>query len=163
MSLSSWQLVEKTLAWVGIQMRIDRKGLRRFLPIHGRSRQSIKQQASNKQSSHQENQFKHKLSSMVIPQFGMINALSRYRWSDKLELMVVYSISILGASSFSSTSLMYLWVLCSLHLSLSPSSSLVFHATLLAESKNSIRSISLSLPVQGHHLSFVDGFIRQAF
>ena len=42
---------------------------------------------------------------MVIPQFGMINAFLRYRWSDKGEKVVVYSISILGASSFSSTSL----------------------------------------------------------
>jgi hypothetical protein len=48
--------------------------------------QFIKQQASN---MHQATWFKHKQTSMVIPQFGKINTLLRYRWFDKRELMVV--------------------------------------------------------------------------
>jgi hypothetical protein len=42
---------------------------------------------------------------MIMPQVGMIITLLHYRWSkEKEKLMVVYSISVLSASSSSSTS-----------------------------------------------------------
>jgi hypothetical protein len=62
-------------------MRIDRKDLRSFLPKHQRSKQCIKQQTLNTHSSHQAYIW-FKQASMVIPQFGKIITLLRYRWSN---------------------------------------------------------------------------------
>jgi hypothetical protein len=67
---------------------------------------------------------------MVIPQFGMIIRLLRYRWFYKLELLVVYSITVFIVPCSHFHFLNASLVLCSLHFSISPSSSLAFNVVL---------------------------------
>jgi hypothetical protein len=75
---------------------------------------------------------------MVIPQFGIIIRLLRYRRFYKLELLVVYSITIF---IFSCSHFHFLYVLLGVVQSsyqFSPSSSLAFNVVLHAESMNII-------------------------
>jgi hypothetical protein len=67
---------------------------------------------------------------MGIPQFVMIITLSQHRWFYKLEY---WWSSLLLSSLFHVliyTSLMYCWLLCSLHIGISPNSSSAFNVVL---------------------------------
>jgi hypothetical protein len=84
---------------------------------------------------------------MVRPQFGMIIRLFQYRWFYKLELLVVlvYTITVFIAPCSHFHFLNVSLVLCRLHISISPSSSLAFQVVHHVESRDTTWSISITL------------------
>jgi hypothetical protein len=94
---------------------------------------------------------------MVIPQFGMIIRLLRYHWFYKLELLVVYYMTVFVVQCSHFHFLNVLLVLCSLHISISPISSLAFNVGLHVESRNTTWNISIILLAHCDLLSFLDG------
>jgi hypothetical protein len=94
---------------------------------------------------------------MVIPQFGMIIRLLRYRWFYKLKLLVVLFSTVFVVPCSHFQFLYVSFVLCSLHASILPSSSLVFQVLYHAESMN-IVCVEVSFFRHIVILSFLDSF-----